>query len=91
LSYKPTGYKTTPTGLAMSSFKGDPEVKEAPLELSSNIRIISITIQHLHININSTMACMSLQQPSNRYRYAIFLTSSLEHIIIRNFFSMYER
>jgi len=75
----------------MSSFKGDPKVKEAPPELSSSIRIINITIQQLHININSAAACMSLQQPSGRYRYAIFLTSSLEHIIVRNLLSMHER
>jgi len=73
------------------SVKGDPEVKEAPPEFSNNISIINITIQHLHIYINSAATCMSLQQPSGRYRYAIFLTSSLEHIIVRNLFSMHQR
>jgi len=42
-----------------------------------------------HNNINSVATCMSLQQPSSRYMYAIFLTSSLEHIIVRNFLSMH--
>jgi len=37
-----------------------------------------------HNNINLAATCMSLQQPSGRYMYAIFLTSSLEHIIVRN-------
>jgi len=88
-SCKPTRYKTTPTGLAVNSFKGDLEVKEAPPELNSSIKIINMTIQHLHIN--STTTCMALQQPSGRYRYAIFLTSSLEHIVVINLLSMHER
>jgi len=91
LSYKPTRYRKTPTGLATSNFKGDPKVKEAPPELSNSFRIISSTIQHLHIKINSIVACMSLQQPLGRYKYSIFLTSSLEHIIVRNLLSMHER
>jgi len=53
LSYKPIGYRTTTTGLAVRSFKGDLEVKEAPPKLSNNIKIINITIQHLHFYINS--------------------------------------
>jgi len=44
-----------------------------------------------HNNINSTTACMSLQQISGRYRYVIFVTSSIEHIIVRNLLSMHER
>jgi len=90
LSYKPIRYKTTHTELAVSSFKGEQKVKEAPPKVSSSIKIISITIQHLYININSAAACMSLQQPLGRYRYAIFLTSSLEHIIVINLLSMHE-
>jgi len=66
LSYKPTEYRTTLTRFAVSSFKGELEVEEAPPELSNSIRIISITIQYLHININSLAGCMSLQQPSGR-------------------------
>jgi len=91
MSCKPTSYKTTTTRLSGRSLKGDPEIKEAHREFSSSIRIINITIQHLHININSATACMSLQQPSGRYMYAIFLTSSLEHIIVRKLLSMHER
>ena len=33
----------------------------------------------------------STGRPSGRYSYAIFLTSSLEHIIVRNLLSMHER
>lgn len=42
-------------------------------------------------NINSTTTCMSIQRPSGRYIYKIFLISSLEHIIVRNFLSMHKR
>jgi len=43
-----------------------------------------------HTNIKLAIVCMSPKQPSSRYRYAIFLTSSLEHIIVRNLLSMHQ-
>ena len=76
--------------ITYTSTRRQPITKIISIKKKKAVKKMSLSHEK-HNNVNSVVASMSLQQPSGRYRYAIFLTSSLKHIIIRNLLLVHER